>query len=137
MHERRDGPILVVDDDPDILETIALCLSGEGFPVRTASNGREALDVLERDSPAVILLDLMMPVMDGWQFAREMEARGPRGIPLLILSADRHVAQHAHELGAHAYLAKPFDLEDLLVKVGEAAGTRQRAARGAQPLKRS
>src|SRR5207302_9800091 len=57
--------ILVVDDDPDILQTLALCLSTEGYGVVMASNGQEALDVLGQQKPACILLDLMMPVMDG------------------------------------------------------------------------
>src|SRR5918912_3194653 len=92
--------VLVVDDDPDILQTLGLCLTTEGYRVLTAANGREALDVLERERPSVILLDLMMPVMDGWQFVRELEKTGRRGTPMIVLSADRRVAQHAHELKA-------------------------------------
>src|SRR5438105_5744597 len=87
--------ILVVDDDPDILQTLALCLSTEGYRVLSAANGQEALEVLSRERPAAILLDLMMPVMDGWQFVAELEKRGQRNAPLLILSADRAVQGHA------------------------------------------
>src|SRR3954469_20651296 len=96
-----DRLVLVVDDDPDILQTLALCLSTEGYRVLMASNGKEALDVLGREKPACILLDLMMPVMDGWQFVAELDSRGWRNkAPLLILSADRAVQGHAARLHA-------------------------------------
>ncbi len=109
--------VLVVDDDPDILQTLGLCLSSEGYRVLMAANGKEALDILESEHPSVILLDLMMPVMDGWQFVAELEHRGRRDVPLLILSADRSVQGHARQLRASGHLAKPFDLEELLGKV--------------------
>jgi DNA-binding response OmpR family regulator len=114
--------VLVVDDDPDILQTLALCLSTEGYRVLMAANGREALDVLRKEKPACILLDLMMPVMDGWQFVGELETRGMRKAPLLILSADRAVQGHAQKLHADAYLGKPFDLDELLGKVSQLTG---------------
>ena len=114
--------ILVVDDDPDILQTLALCLSTEGYRVVMASNGQEALEILPKEKPACILLDLMMPVMDGWQFVAELEGRGMRNAPLLILSADRAVQGHATKLRADAFLAKPFDLDELLGKVHDLTG---------------
>jgi CheY-like chemotaxis protein len=92
-----------------------------------ASNGREALHVLDRESPAVILLDLMMPVMDGWQFVHELETRGRRDVALLILSADRAVQGHAQKLKANGHLAKPFDLDELLGKVAQLSGRRRRS----------
>jgi CheY-like chemotaxis protein len=121
MHSERssDRLVLVVDDDPDILQTLALCLSTEGYHVLMAANGQEALEVLAREKPACVLLDLMMPVMDGWQFVSELEARGARRMPILVLSADRAVQQHSIKLRAEGYLAKPFDLEDLLGKVSQ------------------
>jgi len=109
--------VLVVDDDPDILQTLGLCLSTEGYRVLMAANGKEALDILDRERPSVILLDLMMPVMDGWQFVAELDSRGRRDVPLLILSADRAVQGHAQKLKASGHLAKPFDLDELLGKV--------------------
>jgi CheY-like chemotaxis protein len=127
--------VLVVDDDPDILQTLALCLSTEGYRVVMASNGQEALKLLEHEKPACILLDLMMPVMDGWQFVAELDTRGWRKSPLLILSADRSVQGHATNLRADAFLAKPFDLDELLGKVqqltGGPDGHGQRQARSA------
>ncbi len=120
--EHTERVILVVDDDPDILQTLALCLSTEGYRVVMASNGQEALQTLTRERPACILLDLMMPVMDGWQFVAELEAKNIRTAPLLILSADRAVQAHAAKLHADAFLAKPFDLDDLLGKVQQLTG---------------
>ena len=118
----RERIVLVVDDDPDILQTLALCLSTEGYGVLMAANGKEALDLLRQEKPACILLDLMMPVMDGWQFVSELDQRGWRRAPLLILSADRSVQGHASKLHADAYLAKPFDLDELLGKVSQLTG---------------
>jgi two-component system chemotaxis response regulator CheY len=106
--------VLVVDDDQDILETLELCLSAEGYRVATAANGQQALILLEKEKPAVILLDLMMPVMDGWQFVAELERRGAPKSPLIILSADAALQGHAARLKADASLAKPFDLDALL-----------------------
>ncbi|TMA25426.1 MAG: response regulator [Deltaproteobacteria bacterium] len=117
-----DRLILIVDDDPDILQTLGLCLSTEGYRVLMASNGKEALEVLSNERPSAILLDLMMPVMDGWQFVAELEKRGWRRAPLLILSADRAVQGHAVKLRAEAHLAKPFDLDELLGKVQQLTG---------------
>ena len=114
--------VLVVDDDPDILQTLGLCLTTEGYRVLMAANGREALDLLQNERPSVILLDLMMPVMDGWQFVHELEQRGQRDVPLLILSADRAVQGHAQQLRASGHLAKPFDLDELLGKVQQLTG---------------
>ena len=114
--------MLVVDDDPDILQTLGLCLSSEGYRVLMAANGKEALDILDREHPSVILLDLMMPVMDGWQFVAELDHRGRRDVPLLILSADRSVQGHAQQLRASGHLAKPFDLDELLGKVQQLTG---------------
>src|SRR3981189_921086 len=118
----RQRIVLVVDDDPHILQTLALCLFTEGYEILMASNGQEALDVLRQQKPACILLDLMMPVMDGWQFVTEMERRGWRKAPLLLLSAGRAVRGHPPRLHADAYLAKPFDLDELLGKVSALTG---------------
>jgi two-component system chemotaxis response regulator CheY len=108
--------VLVVDDDPDILEALSEILEAEGFEIRRARNGKEALERLEPEPPHLILLDLMMPVMDGWEFAQRMRQRPPAiaRIPVIVLSADRNVGSKAAELGAVGHLAKPFELNDLL-----------------------
>jgi two-component system, chemotaxis family, chemotaxis protein CheY len=112
----RPSTVLVVDDDPDILEALSEILEAEGFEIRRARNGKEALDRLEPDAPQLILLDLMMPVMDGWEFAQRMRQRPPEiaRIPIIVLSADRNVGSKASDLGAVGHLAKPFELNDLL-----------------------
>jgi len=116
---RREGgqePILVVDDDPAIRTTIADILGLEGYAVETAANGVEALDAVERQSPSVIVLDMRMPVMDGWTFARELEARAIR-LPIIVITAAQNARHWAEEIRADAYLPKPFDLNDLLETV--------------------
>ncbi len=114
--------ILVVDDDPDILEALSEILEAEGFEIRRARNGKEALERLEPDPPQLILLDLMMPVMDGWEFAQRMKQKPTAisSIPLIVLSADRNVGNKATDIGAVGYLAKPFELNDLLEMVRRA-----------------
>jgi len=113
--------ILVVDDDPDILEALSEILEAEGFEIRRARNGKEALERLEPDPPKLILLDLMMPVMDGWEFAQRLRQKTnlPR-IPIIVLSADRNVGNKALDIGAVGHLAKPFELNDLLEMVKKA-----------------
>ena len=107
--------ILVIDDDPDILEALSEILESEGFGIHQARNGLEALELLEPLHPDLILLDLMMPVMDGWEFAERIRGRPDWAqIPVIVLSADRNVGDKARKLGAVGYLAKPFELSELL-----------------------
>jgi CheY-like chemotaxis protein len=123
--------VLVVDDDPDILEALSEILEAEGFEIRRARNGKEALDRLEPDPPQLILLDLMMPVMDGWEFAQRMRQRpSVAGIPLIVLSADRNVGSKATDIGAVGHLAKPFELNDLLEMVRRSLGQTQASSAG-------
>jgi two-component system, response regulator, stage 0 sporulation protein F len=105
--------ILVVDDDPDILQTVVDILADEGYAVVSASNGAEALDMLARVSPAVIVLDMRMPVMDGWQFVQALPP-SQRATPIIVMTAAQDARQWAREVGAAGYVAKPFDLLELL-----------------------
>lgn len=109
--------VLVVDDDPDIRESIEELLRSDGLDTASASNGEEALRVLEERSIGVILLDLMMPVMDGRQMVEEMRRRQLE-VPVVLLSAGRDLRRVAQELGLPA-IEKPFDLDDLLDNVHE------------------
>jgi two-component system, chemotaxis family, chemotaxis protein CheY len=114
-HMDRTPIVLVVDDDPDILEALSEILEAEGFGVRRAKNGLEALDRLGPVAPDLVLLDLMMPVMDGWEFAQKMRQKDEFSrVPIIVLSADRNVGSKAKEIGAVGHLAKPFELNDLL-----------------------
>jgi CheY-like chemotaxis protein len=102
--------ILVVDDNADARETLAVALQLEGFPVRTAENGREALDMAAAVRPRLILLDLMMPVMDGWQVVGAMRADASLAtVPIVIVSA----ATSAPPAGI-PFLRKPAAIEELL-----------------------
>ena len=111
------GTVLVVDDDPAIRDFLSLALEDEGYSVQTATNGQEALDKVRRDPPDAILLDLMMPTMDGWCFLTARRTLSARcQVPVLVMSAagGSHMAR---ELGAGGFLAKPFDLDAMLGKV--------------------
>lgn len=112
----EQGPILVVDDDPAILTAVSEILGLEGYPVETATNGHEALQALERMEPSLILLDMRMPVLDGWEFARELRNRGLH-LPILVMTAAQSARVWAEEIGAQGYLAKPFEVTDLLAAV--------------------
>lgn len=105
--------ILVIDDDPAILMTVAEILHDEGYVVRKAGNGLEGLAALEQQLPALILLDMRMPVLDGWGFVRALRERGLE-VPLVVMTAAQDTRRWAHEVGATGFLAKPFDLMDLL-----------------------
>lgn len=114
--------VLVVDDDPDILDAICDILEVEHYRVSRARNGVEALECVEAERPAVILLDLMMPVMDGVTFAHELRERpAVSDVPILVISADGNPARAA-SVGARGYLAKPFDIDTLLGYVVALAG---------------
>ncbi len=109
--------VLVVDDDPDILDAICDILEAEGYRVSRARHGVEALAAIDEERPAVILLDLMMPVMDGVAFARALRERPTdANVPILVISADGNPARAA-SVGAQGYLAKPFDIDALLAHV--------------------
>src|SRR5262245_18107977 len=82
-----DSEILLVEDDADLAEVVALVLEQAGFHVAMASNGVEALQRVQNHMPALILLDMLMPVMDGWQFAREFRSRHGAATPIVVLTA--------------------------------------------------
>lgn len=113
--------VLVVDDDPDILDAICDILEGEGYRVARARHGLEALEQVEQETPAIILLDLMMPVMDGLSFAQTLQRRSAPRIPIVVISADGN-PQKAAAVGAQGFLAKPFDIDALLWQVSNMSG---------------
>ena len=113
--------ILVVDDDASIRSTVSEILELEGYPVATASDGREALQAVEQAQPSLVLLDMRMPVLDGWGFARELEARHVQ-VPLVVMTAAQDAQRWCDEIGAIGCLAKPFDLDDLLASVEHLCG---------------
>ena len=106
--------VLVVEDDPAIRQLIAFALSDEGYEVEEAANGRTALERVERQHPDLIILDMKMPEMDGWQFARLYRARYDHRVPIIVLTAARDAAQRSGDIEAEDYVAKPFDLDQLI-----------------------
>src|SRR5260370_8336133 len=118
----RPASILVVDDDPDILYALSEALSEEGFTVQVAQNGKEALGLVGEAPPALILLDLMMPVMDGREFGSRIRSFPDlANIPIIVLSAGRDASSTAEDLDAAGYLGNPFYLSALLKMTPTAA----------------
>jgi two-component system chemotaxis response regulator CheY len=113
------APILVVDDDAAVREVVAAVLDAEGYEVLTAANGAEALAVIERQRPGLLVLDMRMPVLDGWGVAQQLAARGIR-LPILVMTAARDARRWAAEIGATGYVDKPFNIADLLTAVERA-----------------
>ncbi len=112
--------ILVVEDEPDISDSIQLRLDMAGFEVCQAKDGQEALRVAKSEKPDLILLDIMMPKMDGYEVCRVLRSsETTKRIPILILTALQMVGDvdKAFEVGANDYLGKPFTNERLLAKV--------------------
>jgi CheY-like chemotaxis protein len=98
-----------VEDDPIQRRVVERFLTGAGYEVVVAAEGGEALDLLERERPALILLDMLMPGMDGWTFARELQRREIQ-IPILITTTAEHAADWAQEIGATGAMIKPLSL---------------------------
>jgi CheY-like chemotaxis protein len=104
--------VLLVEDHPDVRDMMSLALQFAGHRVVTAVNGQDALELLHKERPCVILLDLMMPVMDGWQFKAALEQnRAVSEVPLIIISALTDVATR---IPAAAHLPKPVDIDRML-----------------------
>ena len=110
--------ILVVDDEPDILLLHRLNLEAAGHEVLLAADGMKALERIDEDHPDCVVLDVMMPVLDGWGVLEALQGR-PDAPPVLVVSAKSSTAdiEHALSIGAKGYLAKPFNQETLLEEV--------------------
>jgi CheY-like chemotaxis protein len=112
--------ILVVDDDPIIRDVLVEALQDEGYDVVPCRDGQEALDAAAERVPDLILLDLMMPRVDGWEFRRQQLAtESLRGVPVIVLTAARGIEEHAATLRPAAAMAKPFNLGVLLGTIEE------------------
>jgi two-component system response regulator MprA len=116
--ERPPARVLLVEDDRGVRESLARALSLEGYEVETTPDGIEAMQVVDKLAPDVIVLDVMMPVMDGLEVARRIRSRGDR-TPILMLTARHEVTDRVAGLdaGADDYLVKPFALDELLARL--------------------
>jgi excisionase family DNA binding protein len=112
------GPlVLVVDDNPNVREVVRVNLEMEGYSVREAGNAEEGLAAVEDDEPDLILLDVMMPQVDGWEMLRRVQERhGVGSIPVVMFSGqlEGSLGREAEERGAQAFVGKPFDLRALI-----------------------
>lgn len=106
--------ILVVEDEVAMADVILRVLTMSGYAARRAENGVEALSAVAMRMPALVLLDILMPVMDGWQCAHELRTRYGDSLPIVIVTAAEHARARATNLGADGVLAKPFEMRDLL-----------------------
>jgi two-component system, chemotaxis family, chemotaxis protein CheY len=106
--------LLVIDDDQTIREMLEMMLDSEGYDVVTAPHGAAAMALLDQFRPDVILLDMKMPVMDGWTFLKQYRQRPGAKVPIVVLTAAQDDSRRAAEVGADAYLAKPFVIDDLV-----------------------
>ena len=95
-------------------EVMVQLLGDAGYATRSAANGQEALDAVSAKMPALVLLDMLMPVMDGWQCARELRARYGQALPIVVVTAAEQARARAEQIGAEGVLPKPFDIADLL-----------------------
>ncbi|HOW87799.1 MAG TPA: response regulator [Candidatus Omnitrophota bacterium] len=111
--------ILIIEDDSDFQDIYSLYLQGESYQVLTANNGKEGLAVLEKETPDLIILDLIMPVMDGEEFYVRLRANKKwQKIPVIIASVNEKIPLRVEELGGVAFhLKKPFETDLLLQKI--------------------
>ena len=110
------GPILIIEDNPDVQDLIATVLRQEGLQVEIAETGEEGVAMARQGRPALVVLDIGLPRMDGESVARELHAVHD-GVPILVVTADGHAAEHARNVRAFGYLSKPFDLDHLVEAV--------------------
>jgi CheY-like chemotaxis protein len=106
--------VLAVDDDEAVLDLVRMVLEPEGYELVPARDGREALAHLASLRPALILLDMRMPGMNGWQFAAAYRASAAAPAPIVVMTAGRDAGETAAEIEADGSLAKPFDVADLV-----------------------
>ena len=111
------GKILVVDDDQNICELLRLYIEKEGFEVRIANDGRKALEIFEEQNPNLIMLDIMLPELDGWQVCREIRKKSQ--CPIVMLTAKGEVFDKVLglELGADDYVVKPFETKEVVARI--------------------
>jgi DNA-binding response OmpR family regulator len=109
--------ILIVEDEVSLAQAIAYALKREGFQVRIATDGQEGLRMALTEKPDLVILDLMLPKLDGWEVCRTLRAKSP--VPILILTArgEEHDKVIGLELGADDYVVKPFSMRELIARV--------------------
>lgn len=131
MTEKNTRLILCIEDEPEMIDLIRLILNRRGFDVRGANGGKEGLDIIRKDHPDLVLLDLMMPEMDGWEVYQQMKADdATRNIPVIVVTAKAQSIDKV--LGLHIakvddYIAKPFSPQELMTSVDNVLERKQKA----------
>jgi two-component system response regulator MprA len=118
--------VLIAEDDPDTLVILRINLTAAGIEPMLAGDGRTALERIESESPDALLLDVLLPGIDGWQVLEQLHAKGDP-VPVIVCSGKDNILdlQRARDLGAVAYLVKPFDIDRLIAVTSEVVGLRQ------------
>ena len=118
----QEPTVLIVDDDEDLHTLYSLYLQGESIRILRAFNGQEGLSILEKERPDLIVLDMIMPVMDGEEFFIKMRTeKNIKDIPVIIASVNEKISPRLYELGnIYTTLKKPFTIETLVGKIQEA-----------------
>ena len=123
--QERSGPlVLLVDDDAQVREVVRINLEFEGYTVREAADANEGLAAIDESKPDLVLLDVMMPQVDGWEMLRLMQERyGVGAIPVVMFSgkANGEAEQQAAKRGAQGFIGKPFDLQQLVDRTKQLA----------------
>jgi len=114
--------VLVVDDDDELADVLRQALRESGYAVATVRHGAAALEVIGQIQPELILLDLTMPIMDGWSFVKQYRQRGNTVGRIVLLTGHPNVREISLSLGADAYVGKPFALAELLTTMQQQLG---------------
>lgn len=131
MTENISKKILCIEDEPEMIDLIRLILSRRGFEIYGANGGKEGLAIIRRDHPDLVLLDLMMPQMDGWEVYQQMKAdQATKDIPVIVVTAKAQSIDKV--LGLHIakvddYITKPFSPQELLASVDKVLGPKKGA----------
>jgi two-component system response regulator VicR len=129
MNEKDTKMILCIEDEQDMIDLIRLILSRRGFVVRGATRGKEGLEIIRNEHPDLVLLDLMMPEMDGWEVYQQIKANETsKNIPVIVVTAKAQSIDKV--LGLHIakvddYISKPFSPQELLSSVDKVLGQKQ------------
>jgi CheY-like chemotaxis protein len=118
-HQRR---VLIVDDDDELADVLRQALRESGYAVATVRHGAAALDLIGQIQPDLILLDLVMPIMDGWSFVTQYRRSGKAGGRIVLLTGHPNAREISEHLGVDGYVGKPFGLSELISTLQQQLG---------------
>ncbi|MEO8956227.1 MAG: response regulator [Ktedonobacteraceae bacterium] len=118
--QEKYRPILVVDDDHNLRQTIQWVLEEEGFSVSSAADGQEAVEQAMAQQPGLVILDMGLPLLNGSEVAAQVHARYGAAVPIILITADGQAEEKSRRVRATSFLRKPFDIDDLVDAVQQA-----------------